>query len=591
MAPAPPFALRLRNCPTARHLLSLTPMLLKMPNIIRPAAAVLVPLAASLCISCQKQEATSYSREDIEMEMLIKDYLEATWTSAVSDVTVTADKVVVSGHYSGNGEFYVAEIPPYMDLLRLDEPLSAVRPDKAAFSFETERYVETEGGIVYDRLLSKWAVFEEGRDGGVLASDARYADSVPAISSPEPVPLRGKKGLGGIFMNEYMTDFDELSAGSATLNMFVTQFTYLSPGEGRIAHEYGGRTYWFDENFIRNNLDSVLEEAGRRDMCVAAILLVQNESAAMDKELARLLTDPGYTGGGTLIMPNMTSPESVNCFAAIVDFLVSRYTREDGRYGRVSHWIVLNEVDGASSWANMGVRPQYYCTDYYIKVLRLVNNILRQYDGNAETFASFTHSWTLAALDYPAKEMIETIDAMGKKEGDYRWALAVHSYPWDLLNPRCWECPYSTPSMDAQCVSFRNLEVLDKWIRMPEHRYGGTVKRSVWLSEAGLNSRSYSAADLEEQAAGTAYAWKKVEALEGIDAWQWHNWFDNMGDGTGAMLGLRKFREEYGGEAKPAWQVFKAAGTEDEDSCFGAYLEYLGLESWDEIMYDEEDIG
>ena len=567
-------------------------MRLKMPNIIRQvlAAAAVLPAALLSVSSCQKQEALHYSPEDLELEMLIKDYLEADYTSSIGNVTVTPDKVTVSGHYSGSGKFYVAEIPPYMDLLRLDEPLSVFRPDEASFSFEAARHVETEGGISYDRLLSKWAIFEEGADRDILVSNARYADVVPAVSSPEPVPLRGKKGIGGIFMNDRISDFDELSAGSATLNLFVTQFTYLSPGDGRIAHEYGGRTYWFDENFIVNNLDRVLEETGRRNMCVAGILLVQNESTAMDKELARLLTDPGYTGGGTLIMPNMTSPESVNCFAAIVDFLVSRYTREDGRYGRISHWIVLNEVDGASSWANMGTRPQYYCTDYYIKVLRLVNNILRQYDGNAETFASFTHSWTLAALDYPAREMIETIDAMGKKEGDYRWALAVHSYPWDLLNPRCWECPYSTPSMDAQCVSFRNLEVLDKWIRMPEHRYGGTLKRSVWLSEAGLNSKSYSEADLEEQAAGTAYAWKKVEALEGIDAWQWHNWFDNTGDGTGAMLGLRKFREGYGGEAKPSWHVFKAAGTADEDACFSRYLGYLGLGSWDEIMYEDADI-
>lgn len=551
-------------------------------------SAAMLLFAATLSVSCQKEDIPIYSPEDMEREELIKNYLATSYSSAITDVSVTEDKVRISGKYSGTGEFYVAEIPPYMDRLRLEEALTLFEPDGSSFSFETGRMVETENGIVYDRLLSKWAIFEKNGEGSRLVSAARYADEVHAVSSPDAVPLRNKKGMGGIFMNDRISDFDELGLGSATLNLFVTQFAYLSPGAGRIPHEYGGRTYWFDENFIVNNLDNVLKEACSRNMSVAAILLVQGEAAAMDKELARLLTDPGNTGGGTLIMPNMTSLESVNCFAAIVDFLISRYTREDGLYGRVAHWIVLNEVDGGSSWANMGTRPQYFYTDYYIKVLRLVNNILRQYDQHAETFASFTHSWTLPALDFPALEMIETIEAMGKKEGDYRWALACHSYPWDLLNPRCWECPYSTPDMDAQCVSFRNLEVLDKWIRMPEHRYEDGSKRSVWLSEAGLNSRSYSAADLEEQAAGTAYAWKKVEALEGIDAWQWHNWFDNQGDGAGAMLGLRKFREENGGEPKPAWQVFKAAGTETEEACFSRYLEYLGLDGWEEIMYDED---
>ena len=64
--------------------------------------------------------------------------------------------------------------------------------------------------------------------------------------------------------------------------------------------------------------------------------------------------------------------------------------------------------------------------------------------------------------------------------------------------------------------------------------------------------------------------------------------FHILGAGAGAMLGLRKFREENGGEPKPAWQVFKAAGTETEEACFSRYLEYLGLDGWEEIMYDED---
>lgn len=552
------------------------------------ALCVCAFVAAVSCEKVQYDDEPQYTQEDLDMDALVKDYLNASFSSEITDVTVTEDKVIITGRYSGTGDFYVAEIPPYMDLLRMERPLSMYVPESSSFTFELDRYIK-DGR--YDRLLSKWAIFEDTGSEARLASFARYADAVPELSSPAPVPLRNKKGMGGIHLNDFISDFDELDLGSATLNMFVTQFSYLSPGAGRIEHEYCGRKYYFDENFIVNNLDRLLKETGKRNMSVAAILLVQPESVAMDKELARLLTDPGNAGGGTLIMPNMTTLESVNCFAAITDFLISRYTREDAKYGRISHWIVLNEVDGCTSWANMGYRPQYFFTDYYIKVMRLVNNILRQYDRNAETFASFTHSWTLPALDYPAKDMMEAISLMGRNEGDYRWALACHSYPWDLLNPRCWECPYSTPSMDAQCVSFRNLEVLDKWVKMPEHMYQGTQKRSVWLSEAGLNSRSYSDEHLLEQEAGTAYAWKKVEALDGIDGWQWHNWIDNTGDGENALLGLRKYIDGYDGEAKPAWHVYKAAGTDAEDACFDKYLGYLGLGDWDEIMYDENEIN
>ena len=239
--------------------------MVKMTKLFRRAAfaAMLVSAAAALLVSCEKIGADRYSPQDLELDELIQNYVSASYTSKISDVTVTGDKVRISGTYAGTGEFRIAEVPPYMDLLKLDEPLSVLEPDSSEFSVETGRWLETADGIVYDRLLSKWAIFEKDGDSWQLVSAARYADTVPAISSPEAVPLRNKKGLGGIFMNEHISDLDELDTGSATLNFFVTQFTYLSPGDGRIEHRYGGRSYWFDENFIRRNLDRVLEETFR----------------------------------------------------------------------------------------------------------------------------------------------------------------------------------------------------------------------------------------------------------------------------------------------------------------------------------------
>ena len=440
---------------------------------------------ALLTVSCEKPgaEVPLYSPEDVELNTLVKNYTEASYTSRITEVTVTGDKVSVSGSYAGNGDFIVAEIPPYMDLLRTSDPLTVFSPESGDFTFEADRFI-TSGDMTYDRLLSKWAIFERTSSGGLrLVSHARYPDSVQScLDRPETV-LKNKKGLGGVHPNDFISDFDDLDLGSATLNMYITLFTYLTPGSGRIAHEYGGKTYYFDEDYIVNNLDRVLLEARRRDMAVAAILLVQPASSAVDNSLGRLLTDPSCNGG-TLIMPNMTSPESVNCFAAVTDFLAQRYCRQNDMYGRVDKWIVLNEVDAASTWANAGIRPMHVLTDYYIKVLRLVYSIVRQYDSNTEVLASFTHSWTALSGDYPVRDMLGIINGMGKAEGDYRWGLAYHTYPWDLLNPRCWECPNSTFSMDTPCVSFRNLEVIDKWIFMPENMYLGSRKRSLWLSEA-----------------------------------------------------------------------------------------------------------
>ena len=554
-------------------------------------------LCLSVLASCSKYdvEPSPYSQEDMDFNARIQHYMESSFTSEITGVAVGEDNVTISGHYRGQGSFHIAEIPPYTDLLGTDAPLTTVPQSSPAmdvrssaagkdFTLTLDRKVTADGGISYDRLLSKWAIFESGENGSHLVSAAHYADEVPLKRNLSPVPLKNKKGIGGVSDNAFVSDFDDLDVGSATLNMYVTGFTYLTPVPGTIAHEYGGRTYYFDENYLKTNLDAVLLKAGKRNMAVAAILLVQQASAAADRQLGDLLMNDGCSGGN-LTLPDMTSAEAVNCFAAIVDFLADRYTREDGKYGRIAHWIVMNEVDIASSWANIGPRPELVFTDYYIRILRLVNNIVRQYDDTAETFVSMSHSWTGLSGDYPALSMLNTINRMGKMEGDYRWALAYHSYAGDLLNPRCWECPWSTFSMDTHFVTFRNLEVLDKWIYMPENMYIGKHKRSVWLSEAGLNSRSYSEHDLQEQAAGWAYAWKKINALDGIDGIQWHNWFDNVGDGSGALLGLRKYNDsEHGGEAKPVWYLYQVSGTGNEDRAFSPYLEVIGIPDWNIIQ-------
>jgi hypothetical protein len=116
--------------------------------------------------------------------------------------------------------------------------------------------------------------------------------------------------------------------------------------------------------------------------------------------------------------------------------------------------------------------------------------------------------------------------------------------------------------------------------------YKGSTKRILFLSENGTNSPSYSENDLSLQAAGAAWALKKVYALEGIDAIQWHNWMDNRYEG-GLRIGLRKFSDEPGDPAgiKPVWNVYQAAGTSSESAVFDPYLKTIGINSWEETLH------
>ena len=144
-------------------------------------------------------------------------------------------------------------------------------------------------------------------------------------------------------------------------------------------------------------------------------------------------------------------------------------------------------------------------------------------------------------------------------------------------------------------MTFKNLEVLDKWVNMPEHMYKGTTRRSVWLSENSAASPSYSEEDLANQAACFAYAWKKMNMLTGINSIHWHP-FDHpteIAQHPNQRFGLRKSWEdaEEPCAKKPIWFLYQAAGTADEDAKFAPYIDVINetandpISSWDDILH------
>jgi hypothetical protein len=278
----------------------------------------------------------------------------------------------------------------------------------------------------------------------------------------------------------------------------------------------------------------------------------------------------------------------VECYAAALDFLASRYSRPDKKYGRVHHWIMHNEVDIGWVWTNMGKTNLQVYMDTYVKSMRMCYAITRTYNPHSEVFISLTHywMWTSNANYFPSKQVMGVLLDYTKAEGDFEWGIAHHPYPEKLIEPKTWLDEKVDFTFETPLITFKNLEVLDAYIKQPELLYRGEEKRTLWLSENGTNSRTYSEKDLFEQAAGFAYTWKKMEDLDGIDGFQWHNWYDLKNEG-GLRLGLRKFPddEKEPGARKPVWYVYQAAGRSNEDEVFEQYKELIGIESWEEVKY------
>ncbi len=525
--------------------------------------------------------------EDLLLESNIKKYLAASYTSHVTEVKVSASTVSIKGNYSGDGKFSLCEVAPYDQLTQITKFQNTTALSSPSFSVDLDRFV-TRDGFKYDRALSKWAIAKTGASSDEIVSSARYADQIPASQNLQAQKPSGRKGLGGFAAERgFQTDLDDLHITSATVNIAFTEFMYLQPRSNAIAHTYGDKTYYFDQAKV-GALDKTLQTTQSKNIVVAAIILVQKAAHCADPEIGRLLQHPNYTSDGIYTMPNMTTAESLNCYAAALDFLASRYCRSDNAYGRIHHWIMHNEVDAGLSWTNMGDKPMIVFMDTYIKSMRLCYNIARQYDAYSEVFASFTHSWTepCEAKYYATKDMLKTMQDYCNAEGDFQWAVAYHPYPENLFEPKTWNDANATFSMSSALVTFKNLEVLDAWIKKPENKYKGTIKRTLWLSENGTNSKTYGDQDLKEQAAGFAYTWKKMKNLDGIDAFQWHNWIDNRAE-DGLRIGLRRFPDDTTdpGGKKPVWYAYQAADTDQEERIFDPYKSIIGISNWSEIMH------
>lgn len=513
----------------------------------------------------------------------IGNYLLKNFPCSVTYVSVGTSEVTVKGVTDGASGYYLADIAPYENITEMTAfPLkSAV--SGSSFSVSLPRKV-TRDGYSYDRLLSRWALVKADGGSWSVCSHARYADEIAAISSPAAGVLKNKKGIGGFEKNENLSDLDDLGIGSVTVNIVMNALvSTVSTSNFKLAHSYGGTSYFMSSGYV-NQLDGILKECSSRGIMVSAILLVRHTDSG--SQATPILKHP-ECDGGNYCMPNLTTAQAVNLYAAALDYLAKRYN--GGSYGRIHHWIMHNEVDYQKEWANMGDQPEWRFMDAYVKSMRICHNIARQYDPNAATLISLTHCWAKAEGQYAPKSMLDDLCRYSSAEGDFRWGIAYHPYPQDLTKPDFWkDDTKATYSSSSAYCTFKNLEVVSAWVTAPAHYYAGE-KRILFLSENGTNSPSYSETDLARQAAGACWAWKKVAALDGIDAMQWHNWRDNRYEG-GLRIGLRRFPDDTDAPnaPKPSWYVWQAAGTSTEDSVFAPYLQTIGISSWSEIHHNLE---
>ena len=525
---------------------------------------------------------------DERLRIRLEAYLHTSYAEEIGSVLVGSSLVHIEGLLKEDATgLYLAEVPLYQDVTDLQsfDFVTAIVPEGHRFRVDLTRFRTLPNGR-YDRLLSKWVLVRKTTEGYRLASHARYADEVePKWNLPDEEP-KCKKGLGGVSAQRPLSDLDDLGVCSITVNIFLG-FLHSVAHAGDIAFSYNGKDYFADGKAIKAN-DQTLQYAASRHIIVSAILLVPQARGFSDALIGSEMAHPDADPAGVYAMPNVSTAKGLETYAAALNFLAERYSRPDAAYGRIHHWIMHNEVDAGWVWTNAGEKSRLTFMDLYNKSMRTMYLIARQYNPHAKVFISLTHfwNWTEDAHFYLPKQMLDDLVQYSHAEGDYEWALACHPYPESLFKPRTWEDTKVSFSLDTPLITFKNIEVLNAWAQQPTTFFRGIKRRSIFLSEQGFNSPDYTERSLTDQAAAMAYAWKKIERLDAIEAMQYHNWVDNSGEG-GLRIGLRKFPEDVADPLgrKPIWFLYQKLGTPEEDKASAFALPVIGIKSWNEIAY------
>jgi hypothetical protein len=505
------------------------------------------------------QQRESVRKERAAFERKLHGMLAKQFPVRIEQVKATAGKIEV--HTSGTlaGGLFLCEVPLYQTSVDRTDFVwqHAFKPNAKVTILPRFR---PEGDAVHDRIYSGWIVMRRTEAGLEPASHLHFTDTIPPqwqLKRDRPLSKKGTTGLhgGNTFQ---VNDYKELGVHNCTKNIVLNRLISLKSGKDTFPRTFNKRTYHIRKPALRR-LDQAMLEMDKLEIVVSAIILIAKNTT---------MTHPDCTPQGIWAMPNMATREGWNYYAAGLDFLAERYSRPDRKYGRVTHWIMHNEVDAGWIWTNAGEKPLHTYFDLYYRSMRTAQCTARKYGVAGHVLISLTHHWTQAQNHrcYRPKDIVDLLQKRSALEGDFDWGLAYHSYPQNLRDPRTWLDTKATFSFQTPLITPKNLEVLDAYMRQRQMLYAGEP-RTIVLSEQGSNSQDHSDQSYRDQAAGLVYTWLKFEKLDTIESYIHHRWMDaGPGQEGGLLLGFwtNLPNQNPRHRKKPAWDVYRRLGTDQQ---------------------------
>ncbi len=514
---------------------------------------------------------------------------EPTETGALSCV-IDGDHVVIQGNVAGersnpayyDNYLYLFELKAYEDGIggRTDYAAWINRGDPVSFTLPLE------AGTNKSKLYSSFvlAVFDGSSYHAI--SNMAYVSN-PEVLARNQSPYQEPHSKKGLYLDgDMLVDAMILGVDNTSVSMTFDQLI----GQG-IDYTYNGKVYHFNKEMVEF-YDRRIGIFSGKDISVTAIILNGwNDSVPQ-------LMPPGVqrVGSANYYMFNASTKEGAETIEALASFLAERYSGQEGSKGKVSNWIIGNEINN-QVWNYAGPKEVEAYVREYIKGFRIFYTAIKSVNSSDRLFFSTDFFWketNPTLLNYAARDVIDIFARMSREGGDMDWGLAYHPYSDPMVEPEFWDDGVSgrvVDSVDSYIVNFNNLHVLTDYFNRPELLMRDGKVRHIILSEQGFTSQSITRGEVEEiQAAALAYAYFIAESNPYIDVFLLHRQVDNVSEtNINVAVGLWKCDMNFPGTVKPtskkkAWEVYKDMGTQKslETSAFAKQI--IGIEKWSDVI-------
>ena len=499
------------------------------------------------------------------------------------EVTGTASTgVLEEGETADDGYYYLFELQPYESEIGSRTDYAAWCNKGSEIKFTVPYSGEEEDTRLYSRFVT-----------AVRVGDSYRAISGPIyITNPEVVAdytkeypnAMSKKGL--LIELDMIQDAMSLGVKHTTINI-----PYHHMIGGNLEYKYNGKTYHFNEELIAS-YDKMVSTFSNKSIVVTAILLNGWNDAYPELHEAGLekTSTANYYGF------NVSTKEGYETTRALLSFMAERYSGENSDYGRISNWIIGNEVNNNKDWNYVGPMDIQSYTKLYEKAFRVAYTAIKSQSKNARVFFSTDYEWnkTNTNLRYAAKDFVDLFNAGICAEGNIDWGLAYHPYPHPLTEPEFWDDDQTgmvTDSADSPIINFKNLTVLTDYFQRSEMLSPTGNVRHIILSEEGFTAMSATRGPVfMEQAAAYAYAYFLVDANPYIDAFILNRHVDAVSEyNASCAFGLwtvdtSRTDKVVAVFSRPLHQVFKYIDTKKALKYTEFAKDIIGINSWSEVI-------